>query len=197
MDYRIVEIDPTYIDYLYAFDDKVPVEHPGHNSRKYLGILFDIDNRQFYAPMSSPKPKHLTINPHAPDVYKIDDGNLGIINLNNMIPVPEEAIIFFDISGVQNEKYRILLTDQARIFHRDETRIKKKAERLYDMRYRDNTKESVKDRCCDFRLLEEKCVLYTARANVAATTSEAILKIDQYIKNHQSNDWWFFMYWSF
>jgi len=36
--------------------------------------------------LASPKPKHININPKAIYIYKIKDGELGVVNINNMIP---------------------------------------------------------------------------------------------------------------
>lgn len=167
MDIQICEIDPAYSAYLKSFDERVSTEHP-RGTRKFIGIIFEIDDKQYYAPMTSPKPKHSTLSAKAADIYKIDGGNLGIVNLNNMIPVPQHAVIQFNIHDVSDTKYRTLLTDQARIFHRDEAKIKKKAERLYNMVYKDNAPQPLKLRCCDFKLLEEKSLLYPLPGQAAA-----------------------------
>lgn len=51
------------------------------------------------------------MNPMTIDIFKIDNGNLGIVNINNMIPTPLNCIsdIF---SLVTNVKYKILLENQ-------------------------------------------------------------------------------------
>lgn len=49
-------------------------------------------NLKIYAPLASPKPKHININPKAIDIYKIKDGELGVVNINNMIPTPIEEL---------------------------------------------------------------------------------------------------------
>ena len=56
--------------------------------------------------MSSPKKKHL--NMHSLDIYKIQDGKLGIINFNNMIPVLDGCYHLLDIAN-EEEKYKFLL----------------------------------------------------------------------------------------
>ena len=54
------EIDTEYINYLSSFS-----EHLFHNakvtqtySRKYIGILFEVNEIKYFAPLSSFKPKH-------------------------------------------------------------------------------------------------------------------------------------------
>ena len=166
---RICEIDSAYTTYLHQFDRNVSLEHPG-GARKFIGVVFEIDEKSYFAPMSSPKPRHSSISPTAPDVYKIDDGKLGIVNLNNMIPVPSQAVISLDISDIQDQKYKSLLTDQARFFHRDEAKIAKKALRLHSMISSPTIGATLKARCCNFRLLEEKCNEYMESSKKEATT---------------------------
>lgn len=43
---------------------------------------------------------------------RIDNGNLGLLGFNNMIPVPEEAIIYFNIDDEPDLKYAELLRRQ-------------------------------------------------------------------------------------
>ena len=43
-------------------------------------------NYEYFAPLSSPKPKHQLIKRQI-DIVKINDGKYGVVNLNNMISV--------------------------------------------------------------------------------------------------------------
>ena len=59
MSLKLYEVDNNYIDYLKKFDNKV-LHHsnPSYNhTRKYLGILFNINEFKYIAPLSSPKQK--------------------------------------------------------------------------------------------------------------------------------------------
>lgn len=51
------------------------------------GILFTVNGFHYYAPLTSPKPKHLQMKNQI-DFLKINQGQWGAINFNNMIPVP-------------------------------------------------------------------------------------------------------------
>lgn len=53
---------------------------------KKYGILFKIDTFEYFAPLSSPKLKHIKMK-NTLDFLKIKNGELGAINFNNMIPV--------------------------------------------------------------------------------------------------------------
>ena len=66
------------------------------SNRPLVGIVLNINGFSYYAPLTSPKLKHLTMKNQI-DFLKIDGGNLGAINLNNMIPVPNSALIKVDM----------------------------------------------------------------------------------------------------
>ena len=51
---------------------------------------------KYFAPLSSPKQKHLKMKNDI-DFYKLSNGKLGAINFNNMIPVPDGSYTF-DVS---------------------------------------------------------------------------------------------------
>jgi len=150
-------INDDYIDYLHNIDNKV-LENK-INRRKYVGILFEIDDKKYYAPLASPKPKHKNIKNTAPDIVKIDGGKLGVINLNNMIPVPDSEVNIIDIEGIADEKYKNLLRDQAKFISLHKKEIIKKAERLYKIVISGKQPE-LNQRCCNYKLLELKCIEY-------------------------------------
>jgi len=92
---------------------------------------------------------------HSLDIYKIQDGKLGIINFNNMIPVLDGCYHLLDIAN-EEEKYKFLLYNQSRDINRNHEKIGKIAKKLYSMYINNHLPEHIKSRCCDFLLLEEK-----------------------------------------
>jgi hypothetical protein len=68
---------------------------------------------KYYVPLSSYKPEKHNKMPNKIDFIRIEDekNQYAVLNLNNMIPVPDEAIIDFDINILPNDteeerKYR-------------------------------------------------------------------------------------------
>lgn len=57
--FKIVKVDYKYCDYLRKFDDKVSYNAGIKELRPFIGILFVVNNCDYYAPLSSPKDKHL------------------------------------------------------------------------------------------------------------------------------------------
>ena len=124
-----------------------------------MGVLLEINNHNYYAPLSSPKDKFNKISDKALDIYKIDDGKLGVINLNNMIPVPKSEVIRINIDDQEDSRYRSLLRKQARIIMANRDEIKDKSLKLYSVVSSGNHPH-INKRCSNFYLLEEKCSEY-------------------------------------
>lgn len=59
--------------------------------------MFQIDTCEYFAPLSSPKPKHKNMK-NTIDFFKIKDGELGAVNFNNMIPVNENNYSLVDLN---------------------------------------------------------------------------------------------------
>jgi len=86
---KLVQIESDYCDYLRKFDKRVPYNFGEKETRPFVGILFSVESKLYFAPISSPKIKHLKMK-ETIDFMKLDNGNLGAINFNNMIPVSEK-----------------------------------------------------------------------------------------------------------
>lgn len=82
---KLYNVTDAYVDYLRQFDSKVPDNKA--EKRPFVGIVFSINGYNFFAPLSSPKPKHRGMK-NMPDFHKINSGLQGAINFNNMIPIP-------------------------------------------------------------------------------------------------------------
>ena len=82
---KFYNIDLKYIEILQKIDNKIPDTSQQNKkaNRKFIGILLKINGINYVAPLSSPKVKHLFMRDGI-DFVKIDSGNLGIINFNNM-----------------------------------------------------------------------------------------------------------------
>ena len=114
---QIVKINSEYCNYLRKFDNKVPYNAGTKELRPFIGVLFSIERQEYFAPLSSPKVKHKTLK-NTLDLIKIDKGNYGVINFNNMIPVTKDDYEIFDLNKKSNDKKEIfrieLLKNQLR-----------------------------------------------------------------------------------
>ena len=124
---RIYEVKSEYIKYLGNYQKHIFAQANGKEKRKYIGIVFEIKGIKYFAPLSSFKTKHKQIQ-EGVDFIKIKD--YAVINLNNMIPVPNSQIIDIDINKEQNASYRYLLQAESREINRQKNRIRK-MQKLY------------------------------------------------------------------
>lgn len=155
---KFYHIKDDYISFLKQFDSKVAENKS--ESRPYVGVVLEIDSIKYYAPFSSPKPKHQKMK-NSKDFRKINNGLYGAINFNNMIPVLDSVLIEIDIVNIQDVKYRRLLQNQYNAIKKDMTGILKTAENLRILVMTDDEKlpnyeKSVKQRSCNLKILEEK-----------------------------------------
>ena len=154
--FKLYYIDNEYVDYLRKFDKIVPYNK--ERTRPYIGIVYTYNNMKYFAPLSSPKEKHLNMNEKQPDIYKIDDGKLGIVNINNMLPTPIECLTEV-IPTIKDEKYKNLLQNQLTFINTPKNAIDLlKKVNYFQKRYRENNlPENIIKRTCNFIILEQKC----------------------------------------
>lgn len=156
---KFYTVTEEYMIYLKKYDEKVMDNRGVKNKRPYIGVLFEIDRKKYLAPLSSPKPKHLTMK-NSLDFVKINQGKFGVINLNNMFPVVEEVITEKNINLEKDNKYKELLVNQLDWCNKMENRdnIYRKAEKLYKEILNKKEQSRFWNRCCNFSLLEEKAI---------------------------------------
>ncbi len=160
----LVRLDSNYCNYLRLFDNKVPYNYKEKELRPFVGALLQVNNFMYFAPLSSPKPKHLKLRAKL-DFLKIDNGKLGAINFNNMIPVTTKNIIPIDLDkkslNIADEKYRKLLKEQLLWLNRNKVKLYNRAKKLYYKYTSGTLNYKMANRCCNFKLLEEKCLEYS------------------------------------
>lgn len=93
------------------------------------------------------------------DFRKIQGGKYGAINFNNMIPVPDAALILIDINNEPDLKYRRLLQNQYKSIAADADAIMNTASKLRKLVLTEDNQLSefdrrVKARCCNLKVLE-------------------------------------------
>lgn len=163
-------VEKEYVSYLKKFDNKVANIEYNDRFKLYLGIIITINEMNYYVPISSVKEKHYKMNEDI-DFIKInkDDRILGVLNLNNMIPIDNENVTILryieieDYREFKNDKEKSLyisfLNTELRLINNKIKKIKDNAIKLYNEKInRPNSK--ISKRCCDFKFLEKKCKEY-------------------------------------
>ena len=167
--------DKEYVNYLREFDNKV--ENIDYNAKlkPYIGILLTINEFNYYVPISSAKEKHYRIK-EGMDFIKIkqDDRIIGVLNLNNMIPISDKNVKCLKYKEI--EKYREFSNDKEKklyisflsfeldLINNKLEKIKKSAIKLYNEKI-NNPESNISKRCCNFKLLEEKSKLYDGKVS--------------------------------
>ncbi len=158
-DLEIYEIDSAYIEYLAGFE-----EHLFRNkkitqnfSRKYIGIILEINGFEYFAPLSSFKPKHKRLC-ETVDFIKI--GIYAVINLNNMFPASLTLCKSVKIENIKNEHYRDLVRAEYRIIKQKTEQIINNAKDVYTHKMINDGSSKLSQRCNDFKMLEIKCKEY-------------------------------------
>ena len=184
---RLYYITDEYAKYLHDYDSKVELNK--NQGRPYIGILFELDDFKYFAPLTSPKPKHLKMH-NSLDFRKINDGRYGAINFNAMIPVPDGESILIDIDSIEDFKYRSLLKRQFKFIRDDEKDIINTARKLRRMLFKTDDElnpieRKVKPRCCDLQVLE-KAYSWGGGFRVSPVYSDHLVHLArEYVKNEQ------------
>lgn len=170
MDWYVV--DKKYIKYLTQYDAHVGYVEYKERLKLHVGILLTIGDFHYYVPISSPKPKHQKMS-NSLDFHKLQDKSTGylyaVLNINNMIPVPDNCIIQLKYNQIEkfrsfhNEKektdYIYLLQKEKVLIDNIQDTLQNKALKLYQ-KCTSNPDSSLAIRCCNFKMLEEKCSSY-------------------------------------
>mgnify|MGYP000479454976 CR=1 FL=1 len=158
-----------YNTYLQHYDTRVAMLKRHKEDRPFIGTVFYANDKKFFAPLTSPKEKHLYMK-DTKDFVKIEEGKLGGINLNNMIPVPEENIERIVIENIKDEKYANMLQKQIYWIKANQEMIMEKAHDLYYLIIDKQANERLQQRCCNFKILEEKYTDYIEKSNYLRET---------------------------
>lgn len=154
---KLYFIDDKYVDYLREFDDKV--YYNKRTTRPYVGVVYTFNKHNYFAPLSSPKPKHLKMNSKAIDIFKINNGRQGIVNINNMIPTPKECLTEA-IANTIDPVYKNLLITQTSVLNSNKRALLNKVKQFQNRYKKGLLSKSILDRCCNYPLLEKKCQEY-------------------------------------
>ena len=164
MNFSFYTVDPAYCDYLRKTDPRVPYTMDQKSIRPFVGIVLTVNAFHYYAPLTSPKPKHLHMKNQV-DFLKINKGKWGAINFNNMIPVPYTELSkvemrILDTDTKEDINYKNLLSNQLSWCNSHKEIILRQAEKLYHTIVQGNAWEGLAYRCCNFILDEQKCLYF-------------------------------------
>lgn len=154
---KLYHVSDKYISFLKSRDSRV--QHNKNKSRPYVGVVLYVGAYRYFVPMESPKPNHKNIRAGV-HIMRIENGAMGILGFNNMIPVNDDALIPFNIdTDIKDDQYAELLRRQVSFINRRKADVLNHATKTY------YSAVSGKNRflssvCCDFKKLERACDRY-------------------------------------
>ncbi|MDH4845037.1 MULTISPECIES: type III toxin-antitoxin system ToxN/AbiQ family toxin [Pseudomonas] len=135
---RFYTVTDDYIAFLQQFDGKVPNNGgAGYKGKKvYVGVLLEIGNHKFLAPLTSYKPAQDRIQSSSCSAFKLHertnpDNKLGLIALNYMVPVLDSELVELDIDA-QEGRYKQMLYKQYEFIKANRQEIIDRATKLYE-----------------------------------------------------------------
>ena len=144
----VYTVSEEYNEVLSKGDTEVMRSTDDKKTRPFAGVLFTLENRNYFVPLTSPKPKHLTMKNNK-EIHKLDGGHRGIIDFCKMIPVPDsqlEKIDFSEREKTHPHNYN-LLRNQLRLVNKDRETIRKKAKEFYQNYFSNKMSKTIKERC--------------------------------------------------
>ena len=156
MNFKFYYVDFEYVRKLNDLDNKVEYHH-GNFEKPYLGIVLKISALNYFVPLSSPKAKHSMMKESLTFIKLIDNDELiAVLNLNNMIPVPESEFREIDFNSITDRKYKILLQKEYNICKTKQNKIARNARLIRQFCLSNEERhQRLLSLCCDFRKLEE------------------------------------------
>ena len=159
-------VDMKYIRDLQSVDDKVMSISPqiGKATRPFLGVVIIMNKKEYCIPLTSPNKDKFQHKAKIdfikiPDPKKKDEHGapkiIGILNLNNMIPVSKQIIQKIDLSEYKAMNRELLINELG--WCRDNSKlILSRANKIYNKVTLTPEKDrSLTRRCCNFKKLEQ------------------------------------------
>lgn len=167
---KLYRIDDRYVRFLKSRDTRV--QDNKDRRRPYVGVVLYVSGYRYFVPLESPKPNHANIKSGF-HIMKLDNGALGLLGFNNMLPVHDSALITFDIDAEPNEKYAELLRRQVSYINRRKADVLGKATKTYHSEV-NKTNKFLSNICCDFKKLERSCDEYDPSRRRKRTSGEVL-----------------------
>lgn len=183
-------LDNDYTRFLKKYDDKVVHNDYNNGIKPYVGIVININDFNYYVPISSSKEK-LKHMKNSLLMHKIIEHKtsklLCVLNLGNMLPVKYEHLTPLKYSNLenyinfknQNSKtfYIDLLQKDLKILNSLSDTIKSNAQKLYfakekhNKSYKESGINKMLNYCCDFKKLEIACNQFTLSKDIINNTN--------------------------
>lgn len=173
---KIYSVKDEYIRYLEKYETNIysNKEDERVHSRKYVGVVLEINNYLYYIPMSSPKKTDYVIVNGDKVIKKsnltiiriIDEINVGVkelkgtLRISNMIPVPKSQLMLYDVNNEKDIEYKKLILKQLIFITKYQKLIIKYARIIYNQKTKNQVNQPYIKAVLDFKKLENLHDLY-------------------------------------
>ena len=173
---KLYSISDEYIewlrkDYPNVYSNKIDARI---HTRKYLGVVLQIEQYKYYVPMSSPKESDYqvagenkaikkSIVPIVRIVVKNSNGVKelkGTLRISHMIPVPESELLLYDMENEADSTYKDLVQNEMIFIRKNRDKIVANARLMYKQKKANDTTAGYVKSALDYQALEKLCDLY-------------------------------------
>lgn len=181
---KLYEISEEYISYLRSFDSFVfsAKEDDRNHTRKYLGVVYTINNYNYYIPLSSPKHTDYqmvngsiqirkSIIPIIRITAQSNSGEKelkGTLKLSNMIPVPASELTLYDLENEPDKFYKDLIHKELLFIRKNKNIIIRYAKIIHKQKKDANSSISYLKSTVNFTLLEQKHDEFIAKKEMSS-----------------------------
>ena len=173
---KLYSISDEYIewlrkDYPNVYSNKIDART---HTRKYLGVVLQIEQYKYYVPMSSPKESDYqvagenkvikkSIVPIVRIVVKNSNGVKelkGTLRISHMIPVTESELQLYDMENEVDSTYKDLVQNEMIFIRKNRDKIVANARLMYKQKKANDTTAGYVKSALDYQALEKLCDLY-------------------------------------
>lgn len=157
---KFYTVDERYLDYLRKNGDSKVPKHNYENAKFYTGIVFEINDYSYFAPISSFKEQQKTNyliwvkDKNCENEFRVSSS----VRCCYMIPVPKQLLKVMDINQYPNVKARGLIRKELKWCKDHSDDIRKLASKVY--KWGVNRNSPLSKNCCDFKKLEQVHDIY-------------------------------------
>jgi protein AbiQ len=174
---KLYSVSDAYIEYLQkvfpnVYSNKTDTRV---HTRKYIGVVINVDEYKYYIPLSSPKETDYqiagnenvikkSIVPIIRIVVKNSEGKKelkGTLRISHMVPVPETELELYDLEHEPDETYKDLIHQEIVFIRKNREKIIANASLLYKQKTENDIAVGYVKSALDYKALERLCVEYT------------------------------------
>lgn len=169
-EFKLYSVSDEYVEWLRkdfpnVYSNKI---NSRTHTRKYLGVVLQIGQYNYYVPMSSPKDSDYqiagavkvikkSIVPIIRIVVKNSAGEKelkGTLRISHMIPVPESELELYDLENESDDTYKDLVQNEMIFIRKSRKKIASNAKLLYKQKATNDTTAGYVKSALDYQALE-------------------------------------------